>query len=152
IYNPFSAKQAGARIQRDPFKGNIIPPELISPIAKAYLQFYPLPNLPGDSQGRLNFISSNPRTDTFHSESYRFDQVISQKQRFFFRFTHNNRVESRNSWTGVVNGIRPTGNFLTRKNTGFSYDHTYTFSSTTVFDFRLGFSRFVETNVRQHEG
>src|SRR5882762_3070253 len=152
IFNPFTAKQVGSRIQRDPFVGNIIPANLISPIAKAYLQFYPLPNQAGDSQGRNNFISTNPRTDTFHSESYRFDKIISQKQRFFFRFTHNNRLESRNSWTGVVNGIRPTGNFLTRRNNGFSYDHTYTFSGTTVLDFRLGFSRFYETNVRQHEG
>src|SRR5882762_7924623 len=152
IYNPFTAKQVGSRVQRDPFAGNIIPSNLISPIAKAYLQFYPLPNQAGDSQGRNNFISTNPRTDTFHSESYRFDKIISQKQRFFFRFTHNNRLESRNRWTGVVNSIRPTGNFLTRKNTGFSYDHTYTFSATTVLDFRLGFSRFFETNVRQHEG
>src|SRR5712692_5593197 len=45
-----------------------------------------------------------------------------------------------------------TGNFLTLKNDGFSYDHTYTFSPTTILDFRLGFSRFYETNVRQHEG
>lgn len=152
IYNPFTAKQVGSRIQRDPFVGNIIPDNLISPIAKTYLQFYPLPNQPGDSQGRNNYISGNPRTDTFHSESYRFDQVISQKQRFFVRYTHNNRVEARNSWAGLVNGIKPTGNFLTRRNDGFSYDHTYTFSSTTVLDFRLGFSRFYETNVRQHEG
>lgn len=152
IYNPFTARQVGSRIQRDPFVGNLIPSGMISPIAKAYLQFYPAPNQPADSQGRNNYISSNPRSDTFHSESYRYDQVISQRQRFFFRFIFNNRVESRNSWTGVVNGIRPSGNFLTRRNTGFSYDHTYTFSSTTVLDFRIGFSRFLETNVRQHEG
>lgn len=152
IFNPFTARQVGARIQRDPFVNNIIPSNLISPIAKNYLQFYPLPNQAGDSQGRNNYISGNPRTDTFHSESYRYDQTISEKQRFFFRFTYNNRVEARNSWGGIVNSIRPTGNFLTRKNTGFSYDHTYTFSATTVLDFRLGFSRFFETNVRQHEG
>jgi len=152
IYNPFTARQVGSRVLRDPFVNNIIPSNLINPIAKAYLQFYPLPNQAGDSQGRNNYISGNPRTDTFHSESYRYDQNISEKQRFFFRYSHNNRVEARNSWSGVVNGIRPTGNFLTRKNDGFSYDHTYTFSASTVFDFRLGFSRFYETNVRQHEG
>jgi hypothetical protein len=152
IFNPFSARQVGSRIQRDPFGGNIIPGNLISPIAKAYLQFYPLPNQAGDSQGRNNYISGNPRTDTFHSESYRFDQTISERQRFFFRFTHNNRVEARNSWAGVVNSIKPTGNFLTRRNDGFSFDDTYTFSATAVLDFRVGFSRFYETNVRQNEG
>jgi len=152
IFNPFTAKQEGSRIRRDPFAGNKIPDNLISPIAKAYLQFYPLPNQPGDSQGRNNFISGNPRTDTFHSESYRFDQTISEKQKFFFRYTHNNRVEARNNWTGIVNNIRPTGNFLTRRNNGASYDHIYTFSPTMVLDVRVGFTRFLERNARQHEG
>jgi hypothetical protein len=152
IYNPFTARQEGSRIRREPFPNNRIPDNLISPIAKAYLQYYPLPNQPGDSQGRNNFISGNPRTDTFHSESYRFDQNISDNQRFFFRYTHNNRVESRNAWTGEVNGIIPTGNFLTRRNNGFSYDHVYTFSPTMVLDARIGFSRFLERNARQHEG
>src|SRR3989442_3246605 len=162
LYDPFTAVTVSrcnpltgnieSHVDRLPFSGNIIPDFRVSSIARAYLLFYPLSNQTGDSQGRNNFISGNPRSDTFHSESYRFDQVISQKQRFFFRYTHNNRVEARNSWTSVVNGIRPTGNFLTRRNNGFSYDHTYTFSATTVLDFRLGFSRFYETNVRQHEG
>jgi hypothetical protein len=173
IYNPYSARQDGARIRRDPFRCdpagnpleplanktqpagtpcNKIPASLISPIAKAYLQFYPLPNQQGDAQGRNNFISGQPRTDTFHSESYRFDQSLSEKQKLFFRYTHNNRLEARSNWSGVVNGLRSTGNFLTRKNDGFSYDHTYTFSPTMILDARVGFSRFFEQNVRQHEG
>jgi len=152
IFNPFTAVKVGQRIQRSPFAGNLIPSNLISPIAKAYLQFYPLPNQAGDSTGKNNYISGNPRTDTFHSESYRFDQNISERQRFFFRYTHNNRVEARNNWTGIVNGIRPTGNFLTRRNNGFSYDHVYTFSATMILDARVGFSRFLEQNARQHEG
>ena len=152
IYNPFTARQEGSRIRRDPFPGNRIPANLISPVAKAYLQFYPLPNQPGDSQGRNNFISGQPRTDDFHSESYRYDQTVSDKQKFYFRYTHNNRLEARSNWGGVVNGLRSTGNFLTRKNDGFSYDHVYTFSPSMILDFRVGFSRFVENNVRQHEG
>ncbi|MCI0338974.1 MAG: carboxypeptidase-like regulatory domain-containing protein [Acidobacteria bacterium] len=152
IYNPFRARAEGSRIRRDPFPNNIIPSNMISPIAKNYLQYYPLPNQPGDSQGRNNFISGNPRTDTFHSESFRFDQTMSEKQKFFFRYTRNNRLEARNNWSSEVNGIRPTGNFLTRKNDGFSYDHVYTFSPTTILDARVGFSRFVEQNKRQHDG
>jgi len=173
IYNPFSARQDGNQIRRDPFRCdaagnpldplpnktqpagipcNKIPASLISPVAKAYLQFYPLPNQLADVQGRSNFISGNPRTDTFHSESYRFDQTVSDKQKFFFRYTHNNRLERRNNWSGDVNGIFPTGNFLTRKNDGFSYDHVYTFSPTTILDARIGFSRFAERNARPSEG
>src|SRR5262249_8966662 len=162
IYNPATAQtvtrcnplsgRSETRVERLPFAGNIIPTGLINPIAKAYLQFYPLPNQPGDSQGRLNYISGNPRTDTFHSESYRFDQTLSEKQKFFFRYTHNNRLELRNNLAGVINGVNPTGSFLTRKNDGFSYDHTYTFSPTTILDARIGFSRFLERNARPSEG
>jgi Carboxypeptidase regulatory-like domain/TonB dependent receptor len=173
IYNPFSGRQQGAGVARDPFRCdaagnpleplanktqpagipcNKIPASLINPVAKAYLQFYPLPNQAGDSQGRLNHISGNPRTDTFHSESYRFDQTLSDKQKFSFRYTHNNRLEKRNNWAGEVNGITSTGNFLTRKNDGFSYDHIYTFSPTTILNARIGFSRFAERNARPSEG
>jgi Carboxypeptidase regulatory-like domain len=152
IYNPFTGRRDGDRIRRDPFPNNIIPANMISPVAKAYLQFYPLPNQPGDAQGRNNYISGNPRTDNFHSESFRFDQTLSEHQKFFFRYSHNNRVEARNNWGGVVNGLRSTGNFLTRKNDGFSYDHVYTFSPTTILNARVGFTRFLEQNTRQHEG
>ncbi len=148
--NPLTGNME-TRVERLPFAGNIIPLERISQIAKNYLQYYPLPNQPGDSQGRLNFISANPRTDDFHSESFRFDQTVSDNQKFFFRYSRNNRLESRNNWSGEVNGIIPTGNFLTRKNDGFSYDHVYTFSPTMVLDARIGFSRFTEQNARPHE-
>ncbi len=156
IFDPFTGRQEGNRIRRDPIscngRLNVICPERISAIARNYLSFYPLPNQPGDAQGRNNFISGQPRTDTFHSESYRIDHTISAKQRLFVRYTHNNRLEARSNWTGVINGINPTGNFLTRKNDGFSYDHIFTFSPETIVDARIGFSRFYETNVRQHEG
>src|ERR687897_64089 len=47
IYNPFTIRphptQPG-RFTRDPFPGNIIPPNLIDPVAKKILEFFPLPN------------------------------------------------------------------------------------------------------------
>ncbi len=44
--------------------------------------------------------------------NYRVDHVLTDKQRFFVRYSRNNRVENRGNWTGEVNGILPTGNFL----------------------------------------
>ena len=152
IYDPATARADGNRVRRDPFPGNIIPANRISPISRNYLSYYPMPNQAGNSQQQNNFISGNPRTDDFHSESFRFDQTISDKQRFFIRYTHNNRVEARGNATGVVNGIRPTGNFLYRINDGATFDHLYNFSATTVLNVRVGFSRFNEPSIRQHEG
>lgn len=152
IYDPATAKAEGARVRRDPFPGNIIPANRISAIAKNYLSYYPLPNQPGGAQGQNNFISGQPRSDNFHSESFRFDQVLNEAQRVFFRYSHNNRRESRGNWGGVVNGVNSTGNYLFRINDSGNMDYVNNFSPTVVLNARVGFSRFNEPNIRQHEG
>ena len=128
IYDPLTAvAEAGGRVRRQPFSGNQIPANRISPIAKNYLALYPLPNQAGDAQGRNNFISGNSRGDDFHSETYRFDHQLTAAQRIFFRYTHNNRREFRGNWSGVTGpDIRATGNFLFRINDGGTFDHVWT--------------------------
>jgi hypothetical protein len=152
IYDPQSAVAVGPRIARTAFANNIIPPSRLSAIAQAYLRFYPLPNQPGDAQGRNNFITPNPRSDTFNAETLRLDFAFNDRHTAFFRYTRNNRLESRGNWTGIVNGIRPTGTFLYRNNNGATYDHIYTASPTTVFNFRAGFTQFDSPTVRESEG
>jgi hypothetical protein len=153
IYNPFTAvRRPDGRIERQPFPGNIIPANLINPVAREYLNLFPLPNQTGDAQGRNNFISTNPRTDDFNSVSTRIDHRLSDEHRFFVRYSWNDRRESRNNWSGAVNGIRPTGNYLFRVNHAITYDHVYNRSATTLLNLRVGFSRFEEPNVRQHQG
>lgn len=153
IYDPATARQNGARVQRDPFPGNKIPTNRFSPVALNYLKYYPEPNVAvTDPLGANNYFSSNPRTDNFHSESFRFDQTLTDVQRFFVRYSQNNRREARGNWTGEVNGIRPTGNFLYRINKSGTFDHIYNLGTTTVLNTRVGFSRFVERSDRQHQG
>jgi hypothetical protein len=157
IYDPATARRVGARVQRDPIQCNgavnVICPNRFSQIALNYLKFYPLPNVAvSNPLGTGNYFSSNPRSDTFHSESYRFDQTVSENQRFFVRFSNNNRREARGNWTGEVNGVRPTGNFLFRINKSGTFDHLYNFGPTTILNTRISFSRFVEKSKRQHQG
>ncbi|NOT58789.1 MAG: TonB-dependent receptor [Acidobacteria bacterium] len=153
IYDPATARQNGARVERSAFPGNRIPSNRFSPIALNYLKYYPEPNtVVTDPLGTNNFFSTNPRSDNFHSESIRFDQTISEAQRFFVRYSQNNRREARGNWTGVVNGIRPTGNFLYRINKSGTFDHIYNLSASTVLNTRVGYSRFVERSDRQHQG
>jgi hypothetical protein len=153
IYDPLTAvSAAGGRVQRNPFPGNIIPAGRISPISRNYLKFYPLPNQAGDVQGRNNFLAGNVRGDDFHSETYRFDQNLTSSQRMFARVTHNRRREFRGNWSGVTNNVRASGNYLFRINDGATFDHVWTMSPTTVFNWRVGFSRFDEPSIRQHEG
>src|SRR5262249_2457402 len=129
-----------------------IPPELISPVARNYMALFPLPNQQGDAQGRNNYLSPQPRTDRFSSVSARIDHRLSDRHRFFVRYSWNDRRESRGNWQGEVGGVRPAGNYLFRVNHAFTYDPVYTRSPNTRFNLRVGFSRFEEPNVRQHEG
>jgi hypothetical protein len=153
IYDPLSAQiSSGTSVIRTPFVGNIIPANRINPIAQKVLSYYPLPNQAADASGQNNFFYANPRTDRFNSESVRVDHTVTPKQRLMARYTRNDRVESRSASLGEVNGIVPTGNFLFRKNDGVTVDHTWTQSSSSMWDIRAGWQRFREPNVKQHEG
>lgn len=153
IYDPATAvRRADGRIERQPFPGNIIPAGRISPIARNYQNLYPALNQAGDAQGRNNFIGPNGRGDDFHALSGRIDHRLSNRHRLFARYSWNDRVENRNNWTGEVGGVKPIGNYLYRVNHNATYDHIYTHSASTLLNVRVGFSRFEEPNVRQHEG
>jgi hypothetical protein len=153
IYDPLTAvRRADGRIERQPFPGNIIPANRLSPIALEYLRYYPMPNQAGDAQGRQNFITSNPRGDDFYSMAYRVDQVVTNNHRFFVRYARNSRQEYRGNWTGEVAGIRPSGNFLYRINDALNADHVWTMSSSTMLNVRGSWSRFQEPSIRQHQG
>ena len=94
LYDPLSAQiSTGTSVVRQPFPGNVIPPNRINPIAQKVLSYYPLPNQPGDAGGRNNFFYENPRTDDFYSVSTRFDHAIGNNQRLMGRYTRNDRRE-----------------------------------------------------------
>ena len=105
-----------------------------------------------DAHGSNNYITSNPRGDDFYSMNYRVDHNLTDKQRFFVRYSRNNRVENRGNWTGEVNGIRPTGNFLFRINDALNVDHVWTMSPSSLLNVRASWSRFQEPSIRQHQG
>jgi hypothetical protein len=153
IYDPLTAVlRADGRVERQPFAGNIIPSNRISAIGRNYMGFYPMPNQAGDAQGRNNYITANSRGDDFYSMNYRVDHVITNKQRVFVRYSRNNRVENRGNWTGDIDGVKPTGNFLYRINDALNADHVWTMSNSSLLNVRASWSRFQEPSIRQNQG
>ena len=153
IYDPLTAvRLSNGRVQRTPFDGNIIPANRISPIAKAILSHYPMPNQAGDAQGRDNYISTNARGDDFYTMNYRVDHNLTDKQRFFVRYSRNNRTEYRGNWIGEINGANPVGNYLYRINDALNVDHVWTMSPSSLLNVRAGWSRFQEPEQRQSQG
>ena len=84
--------------------------------------------------------------------NYRVDHTLTDKQRFFVRYSRNNRVENRGNWTGDIEGIKPTGNFLYRINDALNVDHVWTMSNSSLLNVRASWSRFQEPSIRQNQG
>ncbi len=153
IYDPLTAiRLSSGRVQRQPFPGNIIPGNRISPIAREILGYYPMPNQPGDAQGRNNYISTNARGDDFYTMNYRVDHNLTDRQRFFVRYARNNRTEYRGNWIGEINGANPVGNYLFRINDALNADHVWTMSPSSLLNVRASWSRFQEPELRQSQG
>ena len=148
IYNPFSGVSQGSRIARQPFAGNIVPPSLLNPIAKNYLQYYPLPNAPGRADGANNYVANSVRSDVFGSEFGRLDYNISDRHKVFGTVHVNDRTENRGNLFFNIG----TGNFLTRANRGANIDDVVTINPTTLINTRVSWNRFVESSAKPSSG
>lgn len=148
LYDPNTGVAQGTRISRKPFDGNIIPMDRLNSIAKGFLQFWPLPNQVGRPDGRDNYLANSVRTDVYDNELGRLDFNLSEKNKMFWNFHHNDRVENRGN---LFNNIA-TGNFLGRINWGSVFDDVYTINSATLVNVRLAWNRFVESNIRPSSG
>ena len=68
---------------RDPFPGNVIPPNRINAVGRNVASIYPLPNGPGNFD---NYTSTVNRDVTDNVFSGRIDHRVSDKDSFFVRF------------------------------------------------------------------
>ena len=87
IYNPFTTRQSGSTLTRAVFLNNIIPANLINPVGAHVLSLYPLPNLPGLINNRVDTLSRNLNDN---GGNVRIDHRFSEKDSFFGRFSYEN--------------------------------------------------------------
>jgi hypothetical protein len=152
IFNPFTIRphptQAG-RFIRDPFPGNIIPQNLIDPVAKKILEYFPLPNQPGLADGQQNF--QNPTAvafETYYTATGRIDHNISSNHRIYGRFSWDFWEEEKDDrFDNIATGI-----FLNRKNRILGLDDAYTFRNNLLMNVRGGFTRQLFPERRRSQG
>lgn len=148
IYDPLTGARQGSRIARQPLTGNIIPKSRLNPIALNYLQFYPASNIPGEADGRNNYLGHIGSWETYNNELGRIDYNVSDRHKMFFNFRHNQRYNlNKQRYDNVA-----TGKHLTRKNWGFMWDDVYTFTPTTLLNTRLNWTRFTQGNTYLSDG
>jgi len=154
IYDPFSGCHSPSNcavtrtVIADPSRAtasnpqglNIIPQARLNPVAVAYLNLYPLPNITGSADGMNNFFSNQIRSSNYRAWITRIDHRISNTQTIFGKYYHSFNPEDRNNWAGIP----LTQGFEYRTNDGASLNYTVTLSDSMVFDIRTNLSRFVQ--------
>ncbi len=141
IYDPSTRRAApNGRFQSDFFPGNIIPAARISPVARAILNYYPLPTATGTSDGRNNLPLLTKTEDlTYYTHTARVDQYANEKYRMFLRANVYKRQSYYDDWFDNA----ATGSNFEFLSRGAAFDHVYTFSPTLVMNVRYGVNRFV---------
>lgn len=137
IYDPATTRRlANGNVVRDPFPGNRIPANRISPLAQNLLSLFPLPNAPGLSS---NYLLSFK--DPVYDNGYiiKIDHNFSERHKIFGRYSFRRFGVGRQG--AFKNPV--TGDTETRDAPGFAFDDTYTLDPKTVLNFRYGFSRFL---------
>jgi hypothetical protein len=153
LYNPFTTRAAATagRFQRDPFPNNVIPTNLLNPVALNLLKFYPLPNQAGTAEGRNNHFQAYKILESYDVWMARFDHSFSEKHRMFARVHYDRWTELKTNtgntfFSREVNGIQ-----LNRNNAGLALDDVYSFSPSFVTNVRYGitYQRFPEKRFSQ---
>lgn len=118
--------------QRLPFANNLIPRERLSPSALKLLENIPLPNAPDD-----RYIAATSDQTRFDQFNLRVDQQLTEKDAYFVRYTHNDRVARLPGPFPVVGGDEQD---VLSLNGVISY--TRTFAANWLNEFRFTTSRF----------
>ena len=106
IFDPNSTQPDGnGSYVRSQFPGNIIPANLISPMAKIVSSYIPAPSLPGQLN---NFYDHRASTWPYYNTTVpliKIDHSISDKQKLMFSYTHQTRP--RLLWGNPAPGLGP---------------------------------------------
>ena len=147
IYDPLTRVPTGTgQYTGQPFPGNVIPANRISPIAKKILEYYSLPKNPG-LNGNIT-DSSLPETAEYNSITGRVDQAITANNRMFGRYSWYNRDSLYNEYTGYP---QTSGTWFQFQSWQAVLDDVHVFNPTTVLNVRYGYNRFDRNSGQQDE-
>ncbi len=123
----------------EPFTGNVIPVDQMSPLARNFIDLYPSPNREGLSN---NYVVSPTVTQNTYQGDLRFDDNITNSDQVFGRgsYVHQGRVIP-----APLPGIAGGGDYgtgdTTRETWGAAAGYSKTFTERTFNEFRVGFNQ-----------
>lgn len=146
IYDPATAFMGNSscgttgtlsRVCRTPFLNNIIPTDRMYAPARAFMNFFPEPNLPGVQS---NYITDQNLNRPYRSYLVRIDHNINSKNTLLGKFYHSRNTEDRYNLTMEPDSI--FRGFENRRNNGGSATWTSTLTSNLILDVRGSWAMF----------
>jgi hypothetical protein len=137
---------------RTPFLNNNIASGSIplNPVALKALNYFPMPNAPGNGYGQNNYYSTAETGDRYNNELGRLDWNLGSRQKLYFTGRHNQRVQYNNQVFGPSNPA--LGDFLYRLNFGYSAGDIITINQSTVAEVRLNYTRYSQPSYTNGDG
>jgi hypothetical protein len=153
IYDPTMPVNARNQIPNNDLRGYISPvthASIIDPVGFNIAQFFPAPNRPGVFH---NYLAQTEAPNTVNSPTFKFDFVLSDKQRlsFSYAFRDNTRLQGgrpRFPEPFVAAGV--WSQFF--KSHFFRLQHDYTFGPSLLNHFNAGYNRYDVANKNTTEG
>ena len=142
IYDPATRVAiAGGRIQSSPFPGNKIPSNRFDKVGTAILGYYPATEkTPTDAVGLSNYQDATTAEKAkYYNDTFKVDQNIGDKQRFFVRYSSYIRNSTYNEYFN--NAFVGDQFYFYSKNAAF--DHVLTISPTMLLNTRYSYNRFI---------
>lgn len=144
IYDPWTTTGTGSSAKRTEFPGSVIPANRLTKTGTSVANLYPLPNQDVLSQiDRYNWAANGIVGVDQSQFSVRVDQVISERQKMYARFSRLTReAASPELFPGAYS--TPEGENLGTEWRTFdsvAVDDSFTFSPTFVASFRYGFAQ-----------
>jgi hypothetical protein len=145
IYDPLTRVPVGnGQFTGQPFPGNVIPANRISPVARRLLEFYSLPKSPGLT-GNI-FDSTLAEVADYDTTTVRLDQQIGSNNRMFVRGSYYKRDSNYNEYFGNTEADGTLFQFISYQ---AMIDDVHTFNASTVLNVRYGWNRFERNSGQQ---
>jgi hypothetical protein len=139
LLDPATCTVVGTARTCQPFAGNRIPSNRISPTSQQLLEFYPEPNAAGTEN---NYISTQDRVIDRKQYTQRMDFVQGTKSNWMGRYSWSHDDE-------VTPALKLNGSKLLNTVHQLMIGNTYTLSPTVLNEVRFGFNSFYNTFGRE---
>lgn len=157
IFDPQTTQADPARpgqFIRSAFPGNRIPRARMDPVSAKILDFYGAkPNVAGQPfTGINNFVFQGARPDSVNRDTFKVDHNLSDKQRFFVRYTIFDIASKQPQyWEGP--GCPDGGCFTnSERQQNAAFEYTNMLSQTTLMTLRWGFARSILNRGSWYQG